>query len=56
MWTEEEVDARLEVAMKRAFREVSDLSRQRKCDLRIAAYALALQRIEAVYKEREIFP
>ena len=30
--------------------------RTKKCDLRIAAYAIALQRIEAVYKEREIFP
>ncbi len=55
-WSEEEVDARLEVAMKRAYREVSDFARGRKCDLRIAAYGLALQRIEAVYKEREIFP
>ena len=27
-----------------------------RIDRRIAAYALALQRIEAVYKEREIFP
>jgi glutamate dehydrogenase (NAD(P)+) len=56
MWTEEEVDARLEVAMKRAYREVSEFSRQRKTDMRMAAYALALQRIEAVYREREIFP
>ena len=55
-WSEEEVDARLEVAMKRAYREVSDFARQRKCDLRVAAYAIALQRIETVYKEREIFP
>jgi glutamate dehydrogenase (NAD(P)+) len=56
MWTEEEVDARLEVAMKRAYREVSDFARQKKCDMRVAAYSIALQRIEAVYKEREIFP
>lgn len=56
MWTEEEVDARLEVAMKRGYREVSDFARQKKCDMRVAAYAIALQRIEAVYKEREIFP
>jgi len=56
MWTEEEVDARLEVAMKRAYREVSDFARLKKCDMRVAAYAIALQRIEAVYKEREIFP
>jgi glutamate dehydrogenase (NAD(P)+) len=55
-WTEDEVDARLEKAMKRAYREVSDFSRTKKVDRRIAAYALALQRIEAVYKEREIFP
>jgi glutamate dehydrogenase (NAD(P)+) len=55
-WTEEEVDARLEVAMKRAYREVSDFARQRKCDMRVAAYAIALQRIESVYREREIFP
>lgn len=55
-WTEEEVDARLERAMTRAYREVADFARQNKLDRRIAAYALALQRIEAVYKEREIFP
>jgi glutamate dehydrogenase (NAD(P)+) len=55
-WTEEEVDARLEVAMKRAYRDVSDCARNKKVDMRVAAYALALQRIEAVYHEREIFP
>jgi glutamate dehydrogenase/leucine dehydrogenase len=55
-WSEEEVDARLEVAMKRAYREVSEQARAKKCDLRLAAYSIALQRIEAVYKEREIFP
>jgi glutamate dehydrogenase (NAD(P)+) len=55
-WTEEEVDAKLERAMVRAYREVSDFARQKKVDLRIAAYALALQRIAAVYAEREIFP
>ena len=55
-WSEEEVDARLETAMKRAYREVSECARGKKCDMRIAAYVIALQRIEAVYKEREIFP
>jgi glutamate dehydrogenase (NAD(P)+) len=55
-WTEEEVDAKLEKAMVRAYREVSDFARQKKVDLRIAAYAIALQRIAAVYAEREIFP
>jgi glutamate dehydrogenase (NAD(P)+) len=56
MWSEEEIDARLEGTMKRAYREVSEFARQRKCEMRMAAYALALQRIDAVYKEREIFP
>jgi glutamate dehydrogenase (NAD(P)+) len=32
------------------------MARTRKVDMRVAAYAVALQRIEAVYKEREIFP
>jgi glutamate dehydrogenase (NAD(P)+) len=56
MWSEEEVDGRLEAVMKRAYREVSEFARQKKCDMRMAAYAIALKRIEAVYKEREIFP
>jgi glutamate dehydrogenase (NAD(P)+) len=55
-WTLEEVDERLESAMKRAYREVVQFARTRKCDLRIAAYALALSRLEVVYKQREIFP
>jgi glutamate dehydrogenase (NAD(P)+) len=32
------------------------MSRNKKCSLRIAAYAVALQRIAQVYAEREIFP
>src|SRR5262249_25944340 len=55
-WTEEEVDTKLERAMTRAYREVADFARQQKTDRRIAAYAIALARIEAVYREREIFP
>jgi glutamate dehydrogenase (NAD(P)+) len=55
-WTLEEVDGRLEKAMKRAYREVVDMSRQKKCSLRVAAYAVALQRLDMVYTEREIFP
>jgi glutamate dehydrogenase (NAD(P)+) len=55
-WSLEEVDARLERAMKRAYREVVDLSRQKKCTLRVAAYAVALARLAAVYGERDIFP
>jgi glutamate dehydrogenase (NAD(P)+) len=55
-WTLEEVDDKLERAMKRVYKSVDDFARQRKVDRRIASYALALARIESVYKEREIFP
>ena len=55
-WTLEEVDHRLEKAMKKAYREVGEMARQKKCSLRVAAYAVALQRIAAAYGEREIFP
>lgn len=55
-WTLEEVDDKLERAMKRVYRDVDNFVRHRKVDRRTAAYALALQRIESVYKEREIFP
>jgi len=55
-WTLEEVDERLEKAMKRTYREVADMARDKKCSMRLAAYAVAIQRIGQVYAEREIFP
>lgn len=55
-WSLEEVDGRLEVAMKRVYREVVNFAREKKVDMRIAAYGIALQRIQAVYHERELFP
>ncbi len=55
-WSLEEVDDRLEMAMKEAYREVSQFARTHRCEMRIAAYALALSRLEVVYKQREIFP
>jgi len=55
-WSLEEVDARLERAMKRAYREVTEMRRNKTCTMRVAAYAVALQRIAVVYGEREIFP
>jgi glutamate dehydrogenase (NAD(P)+) len=32
------------------------MARQKKCSMRVAAYAVALQRLDMVYSEREIFP
>ncbi|MBL8603824.1 MAG: Glu/Leu/Phe/Val dehydrogenase [Myxococcales bacterium] len=55
-WKLEEVDARLEDAMKRAYGEVSDFARARNVDMRIAAYCIALERLQTAYRERDIFP
>ena len=40
--------------MKRAYREVADFARQPKCDLRIAAYALALSRSKSSTAARNL--
>ena len=55
-WDLEEVDARLDKQIKAVYQEVVHLSREHNIDLRTAAYALALKRIETVYHERDIFP
>jgi glutamate dehydrogenase/leucine dehydrogenase len=55
-WELEEVDGRLERAMRRAYRRVVELAREHDCTLRDAAYALALRRLASVYKQRQIFP
>jgi glutamate dehydrogenase (NAD(P)+) len=55
-WSLEEVDARLDAAMKRAYQEVVDFSRARDVDLRVAAYSVALERLQSAYRERDIFP
>jgi glutamate dehydrogenase (NAD(P)+) len=56
VWSLEEVDVRLERAMRHAYRTVVDTARQKRCTLRVAAYAVALQRLGVVYDERGIFP
>ena len=55
-WDLEEVDMRLEKAMKRAYRRVVEFASERDCTQREAAYALALKRLGVVYKQRSIFP
>lgn len=55
-WTLDEVDAKLERAMKRAYAEVTTMARAKRIPLRVAAYAVALERIQEVYKQRDIFP
>ena len=55
-WDLEEVETRLETRMKTTFEQVRELAAERNFDLRTAAYAIGLDRLQRVYRERGIFP
>ena len=55
-WLLEEVEARLAVVMRRAYDAVTELAGKQGISLRLAAYAVALQRIAVAIKERETEP
>ena len=55
-WDLEEVDARLERMMKRAYQRVMGFAHNKKVSPRIAAYSLALESLATAYQERGIFP
>jgi glutamate dehydrogenase (NAD(P)+) len=55
-WSLQEVDQKLEEAMKLAYQRMMQASRSFDVDFRTACYAVALQRLATVYQEREIFP
>jgi glutamate dehydrogenase (NAD(P)+) len=55
-WQLQEVDSRLHFMMKRAYHEMRAVARQHNVDNRTAALAVALERINAVYVERGVFP
>jgi len=50
------VDRKLRCKILSAYDRVQDAARQRDIDWRTAAYTVALGYLEAVYKERGIFP
>jgi glutamate dehydrogenase (NAD(P)+) len=55
-WDLEEVEDRLSSRMRRAYLNVMEYSASRGCDWRTAALCIALERLQAVYRERGIFP
>jgi len=55
-WHIEEVDERLERAMRDAYQRATDFSEKHECTMRIACYGLALERLSQAYVERGIFP
>jgi glutamate dehydrogenase (NAD(P)+) len=55
-WDLEEVEERLAKRMKRTYLAVSEYATLKKCDWRVAAMAIALERVGRAYSERGIFP
>ena len=55
-WELEEVEERLAKRMKHTYLAVTEYAAQKKCDWRMAALGIALERIGKAYAERGIFP
>jgi glutamate dehydrogenase (NAD(P)+) len=55
-WDLEEVDSKLRRKLVRGYELVRDTASEYNVDWRTAAYIVALNRLETVYKERGIFP
>ena len=55
-WELEEVDAKLEKKMERAYARVRDAATLHKTGWRTAAYIVALEALRKVYEEHGIFP
>lgn len=55
-WELEDVNVKLKKKIVAAYRDLVEKAKQYNTDWRTAAYIVAISRIEAVYKERGIFP
>jgi len=55
-WDEKEVNTRLRNIMDRAFDSVYKIREEHKCNMRTAAYILAIERVSEAYQIRGIFP
>jgi glutamate dehydrogenase (NAD(P)+) len=55
-WTSEEIAERLSHVMTRAYDEVAKLAHEEGCDMRLAAYMLAIRRVADATQLRGIYP
>jgi glutamate dehydrogenase/leucine dehydrogenase len=55
-WTEEEVNRRLKDIMVLACQRVWKLSQEERCDMRLAAYMLAVRQVAEAARIRGIYP
>ncbi|WP_291963791.1 Glu/Leu/Phe/Val family dehydrogenase, partial [Maribacter sp.] len=56
IWSLDEVMEKLEKKMKESFSTVLKTSKERKVDMRTAAFVIAIERLEEAYVQRGIFP
>ncbi len=56
IWQLDEVMQKLEKKLKESFTKVSKTSKDRKVDMRTAAFIIAIERLEEAYVQRGIFP
>jgi len=55
-WTEPEINERLHGIMVKSFNDVLSIAKKEKCDMRLAAYILAVGRVARAAKLRGIYP
>jgi glutamate dehydrogenase (NAD(P)+) len=55
-WTETEVNEKLRVMMKKAFHETLAIAERERCDMRTAAYLLAVERVANAMTMRGLYP
>jgi glutamate dehydrogenase/leucine dehydrogenase len=55
-WTETEVNAKLHAIMTRSFAETLAIAERERCDMRTAAYLLAVQRVADATSMRGLYP
>ena len=56
LWTEDQVAARLEEIIKKAFKEVVEIAETKKVHMRIAAYVLGMERVAKAMNLRGVYP
>ncbi len=55
-WELDEIDSKLKTKIIAAYKKVEEIAERHSTDRRTAAYIVALSHLEAVYRERGIFP
>jgi glutamate dehydrogenase/leucine dehydrogenase len=55
-WTEDDVNQKLHMIIQKSFKDVWAISKEKKIDMRTAAFVLALQRLQKAIKLRGVYP